>query len=208
MRVFYDQFEIVNLWGVDLPEHLDDVYRRKARYAMVFASENYARKMWTNHERRSLQTRALEEKDAYLLPVRLDDTDIPGLRPTTGYLDARQHSPEDVARAVLVKLSMPAQPRKATTEREPVPVPMSIRARQRLLAERPSGWEYMLLADRLWNAVQEREPRFLDFELGYARSNGAYVEREDFLHFGIQRLAAAGELISKAPELLNHRNQQ
>ena len=32
IRVFYDSFEQVELWGKDLYTHLDDIYRNKARW--------------------------------------------------------------------------------------------------------------------------------------------------------------------------------
>jgi hypothetical protein len=87
IKVFYDRYEQATLWGKDLYEHLDHVYQRAARYCVLFASEHYARKVWTNHERKSAQSRALHENEEYILPVRFDDTEIPGLRPTVGYID-------------------------------------------------------------------------------------------------------------------------
>jgi hypothetical protein len=78
VRVFYDRYEQASLWGKDLYEHLDRVYQGAARYCVLFASGHYARKVWTNHERRSAQARAVRENEEYILPVRFDDTDIPG----------------------------------------------------------------------------------------------------------------------------------
>src|SRR3954465_7598343 len=59
VRVFYDDYEQVDLWGKDLYVHLDDVYRSAARYCVLFVSKHYASKLWTNHERQSAQARAL-----------------------------------------------------------------------------------------------------------------------------------------------------
>jgi len=86
VRVFYDEYETANLWGKDLYTHLDEIYRKKARYCVVFISDNYKKKLWTNHERESAQARAFQENQEYLLPVRLDDTEIPGIKPTIGYI--------------------------------------------------------------------------------------------------------------------------
>ena len=55
IRVFYDDYEKAALWGKDLYEHLDWVYRKVARYCLVFISSDYAAKVWTTHERRSAQ---------------------------------------------------------------------------------------------------------------------------------------------------------
>ena len=86
VRVFYDKYEQAALWGKDLYVHLDEVYRTKARFCVMFASKHYAEKLWTNHERSSAQARAFKENKEYILPARFDDTEIPGLLPTIGYL--------------------------------------------------------------------------------------------------------------------------
>lgn len=102
--VFYDKFEEIDLWGKDLYVHLDEVYRLKARYCVMFISKHYARKLWTNHERRSAQARAFQENKEYLLPARFDDTEIPGIRPTVGYVDLRITSSSQLAEKVIAKL--------------------------------------------------------------------------------------------------------
>jgi hypothetical protein len=51
VKVFYDDYEKVSLWGKDLYTHLDYVYRQASRYCVVFISKDYATKVWTNHER-------------------------------------------------------------------------------------------------------------------------------------------------------------
>ncbi len=104
VRVFYDKFEQATLWGKDLYEHLDWVYRKSARYCVLFASSEYATKMWTGHERRSAQARAVEENEEYILPTRFDDTEIPGLPPTVGYQDLRKVRPTQLAELIQEKL--------------------------------------------------------------------------------------------------------
>jgi len=105
-RVFYDKYESTDLWGKDLYAHLDDVYRKRSKYCVIFVSAAYGRKLWTSHERQSAQARAFESAGEYVLPVRFDDTEIPGLRPTTGYLDLRKMSPDDLVRAILQKVGL------------------------------------------------------------------------------------------------------
>src|SRR3954470_15059136 len=93
VRPFYDDYEKPELWGKDLYEHLDYVYQKAARYCVLFASESYATKVWTTHERRSAQARALQSTEEYVLPVRFDDTEIPGIRSTIKHIDARTLPP-------------------------------------------------------------------------------------------------------------------
>src|SRR5437016_3876374 len=77
LRVFYDKYEAVALWGKNLYEHLRAVYSDRARFAVLFISKHYAAKLWTNHERQSAQERAFRERKEYILPVRLDSTQVP-----------------------------------------------------------------------------------------------------------------------------------
>lgn len=103
--VFYDKFEEVDLWGKDLAIHFDYVYRRESKYFIPFISTNYKEKIWTNYEVKTALSRAIENKDEeYILPVKFDDTELDGLRPTIAYLDARKNTPEDLAEKILRKL--------------------------------------------------------------------------------------------------------
>ena len=104
-EVFYDKYERSQLWGKNLYTHLSAIYKDKARYCVMFLSDHYARKLWTNHERESAQARAFEENEEYILPVRLDDTEIPGILRTVGYLDLRSISIAEVYQDLVVKLS-------------------------------------------------------------------------------------------------------
>ena len=103
--IFYADFDEVDLWGTNLYETLDVIYRLKAHYCVIFISRAYATKVWTNHERRAAQARALMENREYILPVRLDDTEIPGLTQTIGYLDFGKVGHEGLVKATLEKLS-------------------------------------------------------------------------------------------------------
>ena len=80
VRVFFDEYEEIGLWGKDLYVHLDDIYKNAARYCVLFVSHHYSQKLWTNHERKSAQERAFRETAEYILPARFDNTAIPGLR--------------------------------------------------------------------------------------------------------------------------------
>jgi len=107
VRVFYDRYEEVELWGKDLYTHLDDVYRNKARYCIIFVSKHYREKLWTNHERESAQARAFTENEEYILPARFDDTEIPGIRPAVGYIPLRNVAPQEFVELVCQKVGLP-----------------------------------------------------------------------------------------------------
>lgn len=104
IKLFYDKYEEATLWGKDLVEHLDQVYRGSARYCVMFISKHYATKLWAIHERRSAFAKALQERQEYILPARFDDTEIPGIRPTIGYVDLRTKTPSELVDLILEKL--------------------------------------------------------------------------------------------------------
>jgi hypothetical protein len=106
LRVFYDMYEDVELWGKDLYQHLDDIYQNKAKYTVIFISKDYKEKLWTNHELKSAQARAFAESEEYILPARFDDTTIPGVRATVGYIDLNGLTPFKFARKIQKKLGV------------------------------------------------------------------------------------------------------
>jgi len=104
VSVFYDLFEEANLWGKNLYDYLTDIYQNKALYTIMFISKNYDLKLWTNHERQTMQSRAFQENQEYILPARFDDTVINSVLPTIGYIDLRSKTPKDFVEIIMKKL--------------------------------------------------------------------------------------------------------
>lgn len=105
VKVFYDKFEETNLWGKDLYAYLSDVYQNQASFTVMFISENYRLKMWTNHERTNAQARAFSENREYILPAFFDTSiEVPGVPKTTGYVDLLKLTPDDFADKIIAKL--------------------------------------------------------------------------------------------------------
>jgi hypothetical protein len=97
ISVFYDSYEQAELWGVDLYQHFQSVYRDRSQFCVVFLSQSYAKKLWTRHELKQAQARAFMEHKEYILPVRIDETEIPGINETIGYIDLRSTPMEEIA---------------------------------------------------------------------------------------------------------------
>ena len=104
VRYFYDKHEQTALWGKDLYEHLSDIYQKQARFTVMFISHHYAAKLWTKHERQNAQARAFKESAEYVLPARFDNTEIPGLRDTIGYINLQKMAPSELAEKICEKL--------------------------------------------------------------------------------------------------------
>jgi hypothetical protein len=205
IRLFYDEYAAADLWGNDLYVLLDEVYRKRARFAVAFVSRHYVSKPWTRHERQSAQARALTEVGPYFLPVRLDDSELLGLHPTVAYVDARQTSAERLVSLIEHKLS--ATPGVTTAELPVLRVPRTSDQQRELLAQRPSAWEYLLYAGVLWRRREALEPKWRDHELGYARRTGQHFDDRaaiDFLGNAFHDLKTFGPNILK---MLDHRAQ-
>lgn len=169
--VFYDEDAKVEMWGEDLTEYFADVYERRAKFAVMFVSIHYAAKAWTNWERRSVLSRALNSNSPYLLPVRIDSSDLPGMRSTIGYLDATKESAQDIADAIISKLGAPTTEAKNRFNDR---VPRTAAEAAILLGERPGGWEYLHFSYLLSAGLDQRSEAYNDFRFEFAL-DGRYV---------------------------------
>lgn len=152
IRVFYDKFEEVDLWGKDLYSHLSDVYKTKAEFTVMFISRHYREKLWTKRERESAQARAFQESREYVLPVRFDDTEIPGLLETVAYLDLRTRGPSALAEAICEKLN-----RAGLAIGSPLSGPTS-----RVTPAQSDAWVTVRLETIDGKAIIDSEVRFVD----------------------------------------------
>lgn len=81
----------------------------------MFLSHAYGAKVWPTYERRAAVEAAMARNDAYILPVRFDDTDIPSIRNTVAYVDARQRSPLELVQLILRRLGRNSSDRAFTS---------------------------------------------------------------------------------------------
>jgi TIR domain len=176
LEVFYDQDKLAEMWGENLLDFLQAVYKRRARYAILIISQHYVDKKWPGHERQAAQDRALQQGSPYILPIRLDDAELPGLHSTVGYMDARYMGMEGLVEAVLKKVgSGSAAPAPPAFDGK---VPRSSEAIATLLSERPPGWEYLLFGAGLRRGIDALEDKYLDHTLEYAKQNGKHLDDE------------------------------
>ena len=105
VKVLYDNFEEADRWGKDLYSHLAETYGSRARFTAMFVSAAYAAKVWTNREREAAQARAFTQNSEYILPVRIDDTEIPWMLPATSYVRASKKTPEELASLLVAELA-------------------------------------------------------------------------------------------------------
>jgi len=166
ITVFYDTDEKATLWGEDLYAYLSDLYQNKARFCVMLISRHYAQKLWTAHERKAIQARVFREQQVYLLPVRLDNTELPGLLPTVGFLSWPPETPESIARAVREKLSADTRKSSGATVMNPQSQKHSIGSFQRSLEELYGKTNSQLTTEYIYG--------YLSRSLGYLCRNLAH----------------------------------
>jgi hypothetical protein len=103
---FYSPLEEDSLWGEDLIPYLDRVFREWATLCVMFISKEYVAKAWPSLERQSALARQMLEHSVYILPVRFDESPVPGLSPTIAYLRATDHTCKQLAEKVCHKLKI------------------------------------------------------------------------------------------------------
>lgn len=105
IKVFLDEYKGGDPWQKDVINHLINLYDRKARYCVLFISQHYPLQKWTEQERASATEAALRDADEYILPLRMDDTEFPGLQESSATLDLRRDSLENIAKLIVGKLA-------------------------------------------------------------------------------------------------------
>lgn len=105
-KVFYDAFYSDQLWGKNLCEFFDKIYRKSSRFCVMFISKEYKERMWTTFERKSSLARAIEEKgNEYILPIIIDQVEMDGIDPTICHLSINEYSIEQIAALLIKKLN-------------------------------------------------------------------------------------------------------
>lgn len=114
VTVFYDGFEKVRLWGRSGAEEFHEVFANQADRVVMFISREYVDKSWPQHERKSALSRMIQEQGEYVVPVRFDDTPVPGLPGDVIYERASDYTPAQLAVMIANKIGAPTFEGKAS----------------------------------------------------------------------------------------------
>lgn len=109
--VFFAPDELHNLLGNSLGITLANIYEHESRYCVILVSEDYVRKQPTRWEfKAALSRHARQHDEGYILPFRVDDTQLTGLPTDTVYGDLRKITPEEACSAIARRLDPSATP--------------------------------------------------------------------------------------------------
>ena len=92
-RVLYDQWYEHEFAIVDLDTHLQRIYHDESDLIAVFLCTDYERKEWCGLEWRAIRDLIKRRQTKDVIPLRFDNTEIPGLFSTDGYVWIGDRSP-------------------------------------------------------------------------------------------------------------------
>jgi len=104
IKCFCDEMYKEKLWGANLPTFLKDIYYSKSRYCVMLISKEYVTKAYPLFESENAIARQIEQGGKYILPVKFDNVDVPGLPSTIGYLNGNKTTPAQVGEIFLKKI--------------------------------------------------------------------------------------------------------
>ena len=119
-RVLYDRWRGPEFARPNLDVYLTSLYHEESYLLVFFLCGEYRRRDWCGLEWRAGRDLLKQGYDERLMFLRLDDVDIPGLYSIDGYLDIRGVRDQEVAEAILARLTrldLPAATRSGTVQR-------------------------------------------------------------------------------------------
>ncbi|MGB3467463.1 MAG: TIR domain-containing protein [Cyclobacteriaceae bacterium] len=103
LKTYYYKDETAENWGGNLFNILIDRYKERSKFSLVLISQHYVGKRWAEIERQLIQTVFRNGESGYMLPLRLDNTQLPGL--TYNILHAKyKDNPKEIAEMVMKKI--------------------------------------------------------------------------------------------------------
>ncbi len=105
VRVFFEEFDEINLWSKNLHIELKQIYKDHSFCVIALISNSYSEKEWTMFELKSALEQDKTPSTDYILPVKVDNTKIPLIPPEISYLEAND-SAHELAIKTLKKLEL------------------------------------------------------------------------------------------------------
>jgi len=94
---FYDNNYVAQLARPSLDDLLQDIYGNRSKLVVVFLCEKFQEKEWCGIEFRAIKEIIMKRQHEKVMFVKMDDGQVQGVFNTDGFIDARKHSPAEVA---------------------------------------------------------------------------------------------------------------
>jgi hypothetical protein len=102
---FYDDNYKSQLARPSLDLLLQGIYRR-ARLVVIFICSDYQRKKWCGIEFRAIQEILIDRELHRIMYIRMDDGKVEGVLQTDGYIDARNHSSDELSKFISERVTL------------------------------------------------------------------------------------------------------
>lgn len=107
--IFYDEYYKSQLARPNLDILLQDIFRNRSRLIVVFLCEAYQSKDWCGIEFKAIREILKQREDAKVMYVRCDEGNVDGVFSTDGYIDAKKHTPIEVAELIVERVRLKAK---------------------------------------------------------------------------------------------------
>jgi hypothetical protein len=106
LSVFYDKDYQDELWGKQLSDWFKKTFGKLSLFVLVLISRHYPVKDWTDFELSIAKAEENKLKREFILPVRLDNTNIAGIPRDKRYLDYNIEGASKIADLLFEKIKM------------------------------------------------------------------------------------------------------
>lgn len=113
ISIFFDKFYKTDLWGKKASSWFKKTYGKSSRFVLVLVSRHYPVKDWANFEFSVATAEEKKRNKEFILPVRLDNTKLPGLSTDKIYLDFKKEGLDEIVNCLFQKV------KKAASEKNP-----------------------------------------------------------------------------------------
>jgi len=103
---FYDDNYTSQLARPSLDNLLQDIYKNRSKLVVVFLCDKYQEKEWCGIEFRAIQEIIMQKQNEKVMFVRMDNSKVPGVFKTDGYIDGQKYSPAQVAGFIQERTSL------------------------------------------------------------------------------------------------------
>ncbi len=155
LRVFYDKDKNNEWWGGNFIRKQRTVYSSQTRFFVPFLSNEYVTKPIPMDEFSSAMMTAVKQGDGYILPVLMDNVDVPPdlLHPHIHYFRSEDYSPEELASELQEKV---ASAKASGQEPEDIGETIERALKVRMPKIVPADWSKVRERDQTFDYIAKR----------------------------------------------------